>query len=277
MSSDLRVFKELASRLGIEEKTFFKALASVSKKYGLPTGSSILIDLSDETSDQVVERGDYYPGESVVVSIPDIEKTDTEQLSQHSGKTLWGLPLLHLHTEYVAKSLIDSIIHGGEGVKMFIPSAIITLAAALEAAIGEATFVKCRELLGHENYRKAANSICKLGPLQRLEALVPLATRGEFVLRFGGNASVETIRSLIPLRNKMMHQNLEFLQFSVVENEEGEGYRLEFPEALNKHQERINLDIEQLKNYWLAYIGLKDSFLRSSDYQEDEYLCIAKL
>lgn len=157
---------------------------------------------------------------------------------------------------------------------MFVPSAIITLAAALEAAIGEATFIKCRDLLGQIHYKRVATEICRLGPLSRLETLVPFASKGEFILKTGGSKHVELIRGLIPLRNKLMHRNLEFLPFEVVEaTGSPASYRLEFPPAFEKYLEQVSISGLQLEEYWAAYMGLKDSFLRSDEYHEDEYLC----
>ena len=157
---------------------------------------------------------------------------------------------------------------------MFIPSAVIILAAALEASIGEATFVKCRKLLGHNNYENVAKAICKLGPMQRLESLVPLATRGEYVLRKKGTKLIELIRALIPLRNKLMHQNLEYLEFEVADAsiDSPASYSLVFPDKFRKHLERINISGNQLEDYWQAYYGLKESFLRTQEYKEDDYL-----
>lgn len=272
-NNNLKVLSELAVKFGISPNDFFRELALLMEHHGDLKEDALILDLSGESPEDRIAREEYDPVSGLVISIPDLEAEDAKKLGDKFGQKVWGLPLLHLHTEYVAKALISSIVNGGKSGKAFIPSAVITLAAAFEAAVSEATYIKCRQLFGQNHYKKTALAICKLGPLQRLEALVPLASKGEYVLRAGGTKSVELIRALIPLRNNLMHQNLEFLEFEVVEAVDSPApYRFEFPEALEKHLERININGQKLQDFWAAYLGLKESFLRSSKYHEDDFL-----
>lgn len=274
VNDTLRMLKELSLNLGVPPEKFFAELTSLMDHYSGLRPDTLILDISGTAVEEKAQRKEYHPAYAAVVNLPDLDVDEAQKLSEKLGRTVWGLPLLHLHTEYVARALISSIVNGGESGRVFIPSAIITLAAALEAAIGEATFIKCRALLGQDHYSGPAEAICKLGPLNRLEVLVPFASKGEFTLRRSGSKPAELIRALFPLRNNLMHQNLEYLRFKVVEaTDSAAPYRLEFPPAFEKHLARIDLDNDQLQAYWSAYLGLKDSFLRTKTYREDEYLC----
>jgi hypothetical protein len=267
------ILRELSAKLNVPEHEFFAALADLLAKHGDIKGETVLVDTRSDTLAERAERKEYDPAFASVVDLPDFSAEEAAKLGSKIGERVWGIPLLHLHTEYVAKALIGSILSGGETSRVFIPSAIITLTAALEAAIGEATFQKCRALLGQACYKAPAEAICKLGPLQRLEALVPFASKGELVLRQAGSKSITLIRGLFPLRNNLMHQNLEYLEFTVTPpTGTSATYGLDFPPALSKRLARMNLDNTELEAYWNAYLGLKASFLRTDAYREDDYL-----
>jgi hypothetical protein len=271
-NKNIRIFEELANKLGISVQVVLKHIAEISTEFGELKNDILILELSGGSIEERLDEKQFVPVQTAVISIADLSVEQASNLRPLIGTSVWGLPLLHLHTEYVAKALISSILNGGESGKVFIPSATITLAAALEAAIGEATVIKTRELLGQDNYKKIASAIGNLGPMQRIETLIPFASKGEFILRTSGNKNVQLIRELVPLRNKLMHQNMEFLQFKVVESQNSTIGRLEFPKEFVDHLDRITLNNSKLEDYWTAYQGLKSSFLRVDEYKEDDFL-----
>ncbi|MBL8701365.1 MAG: hypothetical protein JNK67_23510, partial [Alphaproteobacteria bacterium] len=150
------MLRELAAELKIPEQKFFAALAEMTAKHGITRPETVLVDVRADTMADRAGRKEYDPSYASVIDVPDYSAEEAKNLGTKIGERVWGLPLLHLHTEYVAKALIDSIHGGGEAGRLFIPSAIITLTAALEAAIGEATFQKIRAVLGPSSYKAPA-------------------------------------------------------------------------------------------------------------------------
>jgi len=261
----------LAVKYALPPENFVNDFFSVFEKVVKAQKGEVIIEFDNELIDEKLKRKEYVPNYTSLFHIPDHDAKDLEDLTKTKPIQVDALLELHHQTEAVAHALVNTIMIGDERAKKFNIAAIITLGTTLESLLTEVTHIKCRKILGKNNYRKTAVALCKLGPLQRLEALIPFMTKGQFVLRESGNESISLIRSLIPLRNKFVHNSNEFIDLTISTTDEGL-CNIKIPSQIQKKLKNLDIDNSLLEKYWFTYLELKETVLMVSDYEENDFI-----